>query len=300
MDFAKVIVKSNKKEAEKIKELLKSLKDHNPTMVVNHFRFGELGGELLVSFNINNEFHEMVLSKLLLNKMNIWSHDPVTKKLLAKINDTMIKGTSFQNKVDGWNEIRKQGNEETPEQATVRIEKLVQAGRYEEIMKLSKDFRNKAIADIAKERLAEAAGIAIDRMAALALTKKYEADNVIKELLALGGDQSLLNMGRSDITEKAGQAAIDICANYNDFTWDMLKIITDSKLSKVINLRAAAKFSTKVFEDPETFNVEIENAVKNINTKWLDLNMQSVEHLLTAGEVRHINELISYIKSRRV
>ena len=297
MDFAKVIVKSNKKEAEKIKELVNKLKAHHPTMVVSHLRYGELGGELLVSFNINTEHHEMVLSKLILNSMNVWAHDSVTKNLITKINDKMIKGTGSQNKGSGWDDLRKQAD--SSEDSSARIEKLVQAGKYEELLKISKDFRNKTAADLAKERLPDCVGIAVDRMAALALTKKYEADKVIKQLLEIGGDQTLANMGRSDITEKAGQAAIDVCANYKDFTWDMIKIISDNKQSKVINLRAAAKFSRKIFEDPETYNVEIENAVKNINIRWLQINMDVVHSSLTPDEIHHVDELINYIKNRR-
>lgn len=299
MDFAKVIVKSNKKEADKIKELVKKLKDHNPTMIVSHLRYGELGGELLVSFNIDTDHHEMILGKLILNNMNVWPHDSKTKALITKIKDKLIKGTGSQTKGSGWDDLMKKAGSESSEESAARVEKLVRAGRYEDLLKLSKDLRNKSLADLAKDKLADGASIAIDKMTALALTKKYEADKVIKQLLAIGSEPALINMGRNDIAEKAGQAAIDICSNYKDFTWDMMKIISDNKISKITNLKAAAKFSAKIFEDPETFNVEIENAVKNINVRWLQLNMDTVKHLLTKDEIDNIDKLISYIRSRR-
>ncbi|MBU1099664.1 MAG: hypothetical protein KKA84_04595 [Bacteroidetes bacterium] len=299
MDFAKVIVKSNKKEVDKIKELLKKLKDHNPNMVMSALRYGELGGELLVSFNIDHGHHELVLSKLMLNSMDVWPHDNDTKELMDKIKKTQVTGMASLNRGSGWDDLRKKNADEAPEETGQRLEKLVQAGKYEEVIKLAKDFRNKAIADLAKERLPDAVSIAVDRLAALALTKKYEADKVIKTLLSIGSDQTINSLGKPELSEKAGMAAISICDNYKDFTWDLMKIITDNKQSKVVNLRAAARFSAKIFEDPETYNVELENAAKNVNVRWLQINYDVVEHILSSDEKAHIDKLIDFVRGRR-
>lgn len=298
MDFAKVIVKSGKKEVDRIKELLKKLKDHNPTMVMSALRYGELGGELLVSFNIDLGHQEMVISKLMLNNMNVWPHDQKTKDLMAKIKKTQVSGTASL-KGSGWGDLRKKNTEEAPEEVAHRLDRLVQAGKYEEVIKLAKDFRNKSTAELAKERLPDAIGIAVDKLAALALTKKYEADKCIKALLTIGSDQTVNSIGKPELSEKAGMAAIDICNNYKDFTWDMMKIITDNKQSKVVNLRAAAKFSEKIFEDPETYNIELENAAKNVNVRWLQINYDVVAHILTDLERSHIDKLIDFVRQRR-
>ena len=298
MDFAKIIVKSNKKEAEKIKELLKTLKDHHPNMVISALRYGELGGELLVSFNISTNEHEMVLSKLMLNGMNVWPHDAGTKKLMAKIKESMTQGTASQ-KGSGWSDLMKKAAESTPEEVRARIDKLVQAGKYEDLIKLSKDFRSKSTADLAKESLPDCVAIAIDKLAGHALQKKYDADKCIKHLLSLGSDPTIASLNKPELLQRAGFAAIDICNNYKDFTWDLIKIIMDNRQHKLVNLRAAAKFNEKVFADPETFNIEIENAVKNLNVRWLQVNFDVVRNQMANEEVNQVTNLINYIRNRR-
>jgi len=61
----KIITITDPKTADKIKGVLQKLKEHLPNLTVAQLRYGQLGKDKLVSFNVNDDYQKLVIEKLI-------------------------------------------------------------------------------------------------------------------------------------------------------------------------------------------------------------------------------------------
>lgn len=292
----KIVVKITNKEIPKLKSIL-SLKEGEFTgMTVTGLMHGNLGDDIISSFNVDDNHYNVLIKKLVINQIRMLAPDDNVLQVIKNARPDLpqelkpIKGIT-------WKEL-KEKNAATPA-GSYNIESLIRSGSYETLIEISRDIKHDHnLVEQAKNGAAAAAFNAVEMNYNMGLRNKYEAGRYIAELVKIGTDSRLKSLRLFEVTKSAGLKAVELCEKHYDYRSELVKISNNNLLPNIVNTTAAAVFSRLVMND-ESESENLQYALKNLNVRWLLIAYDIVEVEMDSTAREYFNSLISYIKSKR-
>jgi len=293
MEFESVYTIIEQEKLASLKELIYTIKELKPGMIISSLRYENIGDEVIIFFRIDNDSYAFMVEKLIFNNVRMLIVDQRNKDLMESIqNKIHITNTDFI----GWGSSKST----TSARKTKSIEELVESGNYREVIAVSKNISSSSVlVEKAKNNISNAVYIAIDTAFQDGLRNQIEIDNSVNKLLEIASDRNLRILNKMEEMKQAGYKAIELCSQSPDFYSDLIHIANLSSLPNINNIKAAIKFSQLVLSDPETFKDEITIALKKLNTRWLGIAMDTVKKDLTEEEIIEFEKLNNLILEKR-
>lgn len=295
MEYKTINVIVNKTRVGIVKDILKNFADKLNNMKVGSPKIGKMSGKILMSFKVSENYYHMILEKLTLNEVQIITNDPDAKKAIGKAKTQLEKSKQVARL--GWNDVRKKKKFLTVEQ----IEKLAEAGRYKDILKVSKDTvnYNTTVVQKAKELLDETIEKAMNKAFDYGAKNKYDTEQYLIILLSIAGDTTLKSLKKEDLMFKAGELAIKLCSIQTSQLDKLIKIANNNNIVPILNFKALSVFTRIAFEEQEKYQDDLDIAVRDLNLRWLSMNYDVVEGKLEAYEVGHYKRMIDYVNENK-
>jgi hypothetical protein len=290
MNLEKVVIISDEKDVTRIERVIASIGQINKSLILGKIVYGRVGKDTLLSFNTDKKYYRFMLEKLRLNNVKVLTKENIVDE--EKLMRYKRKGTGAENK--GWDDLKKRKN------GPIDIENLVSAGKYQEIIKATKDIRNdqKSVED-AKLRLTEAVIIAIEAAKREYNTSVTKQEESIKKLVDIASDNNLKYPQYSELTKNSALSAIELAGRQTDQLYKLINICNNNKIHHLGPIMAFLKFASIVMEKPDLFDSDIQYAVKKLNLRWLMICYPLVEHELESHEKEQFNSFYDHISALR-
>lgn len=287
----KIIIKIVSSEIEKIEAIIQKMA-LIPSIELTPLTYGQLGSDIIASFDIDDGHFAMMVEKLYSSNLNVLpTNDKVTQVLeflYGKYGKKSFVKTPQPSTASASNP--------TPE----AIEEFKNEGKYEELLKIVKlvNAEPKLKAD-AKNAVFESVKRCIDQNYNSAFVNKYTVQTSIANLLKICSDLNLKTMNLQSMQKQAGMSVITICENYSGLLDELIKISNNSQIPYVINLKAAAKFWQIISKDIEKRPGDVANAIKTINLRFLEnaYDISNVE--LSEAEKNNFTSFRDFIRSKK-
>ncbi len=293
MNKEKVTVKIEPSEISRFKVFIEFLQSTMKDLVVSNFRYGQLGGEAIISFEVDDKNYEDFVHKLNLNHFKIISLSKEIKSDFNKISDKYYKKETWSN----LDKAKKNGTEKV---TTTFIDNLTKDGKYEELIKIIKDIRYAGeLAKYAADNLNTAIANLIKRCTLKNNTNRQDAEERIKTLIKIAGDDKLKILQKFELMNDAGKKAIEICASYKEMVDYLIQIANNNQIHNSLNILSALQFASIVLLEPEKFEIEINRAVRNLNVRYLDIAYDVVKEYLSLEQKEKFNNFIQFIREKR-
>lgn len=291
INLQKITVKMRKSQTVKLKALLGKIQETFKSLVMTQPRYGKLGDEIICSFKVSEGHYSLVIEKLIMNGMSLMFLDDKGKEVAKEATKALNKPKG--NKSAGWKDLS--GAKATLE---VSIPDLSKRGKYKDILKISKDIRyGQEKVDEAKNHLRASINNAVDKAYNKALEKRVEADNSIKTLLEISGDKDLKNANQVEVQRIAGDRAIDLILKYPNHIFQLMKMTGNRNLPYITCVKAAISFARLVMAEQEKYEIEITQAVRDLNTRWLLIAFDVVYQDLDPKDRKAFENFIKFIRS---
>lgn len=288
----KIVLKIKDEELVLIKNLLKSLKDSTKTMEINSFRYGTLGDDNLVSFNIDEDNLDLIVENLLSNGIKILQPDQEKRKS-TKVTSNDLTASQRYNQ----DEDRKLAAKESP---SLQLEVALKNGDYETVIKLSKDFRNGfEVINKAKENIDAAILTSIDKAYNKGLKSRFDIDSSVDLLMRVASDKNLKAFNKIGVQKTAGLKSVSLCEGNIDQTNNLIRICNNSLIPSIICLKAAVAFAKIIEKYPQKAEEELTVASKNLNIRWLRIALDMTGPELPQNETDIILNLIEALQSKQ-
>lgn len=292
MELKKVIANLKPDEVSKFNSVLKVLKYTQSGIVIQNLVFTDKKDSVEVTFEVNNESYNSIVEKLSLNRIALESVDEESSKIIEEANLQLERGKN-KNAFLGW----KGG---TPEKKKLTVENITSEGDYEELIKISRNV-SASKEDVEKAALKIDAAItnALEKAYSPAIQDSYYAENGLKRLLQIAGDNNLSLINKSDMRLKAGILAINICVKHKDQNFNLVTICNNSKIDNLVSATAAVRLAGILHEgsylDKKLLNV----VLKELNIKWLSSIFDGVSHKFDEKEINDFEKMIKYVETAR-
>ncbi len=293
MKTEKVTVKINSNEIARFKTLIEFLESTTTGLKVANFKYGQLGGEAIISFDVDENNYEDFVHKLNINKFTILMLSKAINMDFNKISDKYYKKESWENL-----DSKKKNTLEKVSLAS--IDGLTKDGKYDELIRISKDIRNSGeLAKYAIDNINTAVINLMRKSFTAPPTNRLDAEEKFKSLLKIASDDKLKLMQKNDLQIEAGKKAIELCSSYKEIVDSLILIANNSAIHNTLNILAALQFASIVMPEPEKFEIEINRAIRNINLRYLDIAFDVVQNYLSYDQKEKFNKLVEFIKSKR-
>ncbi|MBZ0198616.1 MAG: hypothetical protein K8H86_02025 [Ignavibacteriaceae bacterium] len=294
----KIIVKLDNKDLPKLKSILAMREGGLADLKVTGLRYGKLGDEIVISFNIDDKHHRMIVEKFILNNLKILQPDDTTIKIIEKAQVSTSMGSRFS-ETTSWSKLKEKASAAAGSGAD-SLEESIATGNYEKVVQIAKDIKNDHhTIERAITGLTAALVNAIEYNFQKGMNNKYEIDIYLSALIKIASDEKLKNLKQFVALKSAGFKAIELCETHPENLWELVKICNNSTLVNSVNIMAAVVFArnTLPFEDEQKENLEY--ATKNLNIRWLQIAFDIIEFEFDSIEVEQFNALIDYVKAHR-
>ena len=288
----KVVLKINFDDISAIKLQLKRLQERNPRLQYGPIKIGHLGDDVILSFDVEEEFYGSILEKLEFtgaksvikteNTGSVAKNDQpgIALQVDSKDAPSQFKTSSNQNKNT--------------------LENFIAEGDYEKVIELSKNVKSGyEMMKKAKEKIDDAVTNAIKITYNRAVQNKVYLEESITKLTRISSDKRLKLLNKVDLMTAAGLRAVKLCENSFENVSDLILIANNNLLPNIVVIKAAVKFSEIIFSEPEKYAEDYKYAVKYLNTRWLLIAKDVVISKITLNEKLHLKNLIDYIDSAR-
>lgn len=294
----KIICKIIPTEVNKLKSLLRGLEESTADLEITRLISGNLGDDLVISFNSEQRFQRFIIEKLVLNDFQVLPTDQLSKiyveKAQEKANSAKSQGYSGYSTGQTENKAKRKSDVEKS------LNSYIENGEYEKVIAIARDVSyGTENVEKAKTHIDKAVNIAINNAFNLGYQKKYESENSIHSLINIAADNSLRALQKNDEILNAGERAIQLCEKYRENLDILLKIINNNKLPNLLNVKAAIKFAEKVFENDSLLEDELDYATRTLNIRWLRIAIDVVAGDIGRNESILLNRLIAYIQEHR-
>lgn len=290
----KICAKIGERQGEQIKTVLRDIKESNPDLEINSLRFGKLGDETIVSFNVDNKHHRLIINTLIAQKFRIVPLTEKTKKIVDEVQPPPTPPKPV--KSPDWKEFKKR-NSGT---GNGQLDKAIETGNYKKVIEILKDIRNSSdLVAKANENLIETIETAIENARKKAQKNKYDREEAVDELISIASDKVLKGMSKIEAMRMAGNAAIEICADHQELYWQLVKICNNNGLPYNLILQSAVKLSELLLGNAEVLDEDREYAVKNLNIRWLNVSFDIIGYELDQEGKKKFDDLIDYVKENR-
>ncbi len=288
----KIVLKIKDEELVLIKNLLKALKESTKTIDISSFRYGTLGDDNLVSFNVNEDNLDLVVENLLSNGIKILQPDQEKKK-----NPKILANDITASQRYNQDEDRKLASRESP---SLQLDHALKNGDYETVIKLSKDFRNGfEVINKAKENIDTAILTAIEKAYNKGLKSRFEVDSSVDILMKVAGDKNLKAFNKVGIQKNAGLKAVSLCSGNIDQTNNLIRICNNSLIPSIICLKATVEFANVIEKFPQKAEEELTVASKNLNIRWLRIALDMTGPELPKEEIDIALKLIEVLQTKQ-
>ncbi|MCX6149997.1 MAG: hypothetical protein NTX22_05690 [Ignavibacteriales bacterium] len=293
MEFESIILVVEKEKVEVVKELINTIKYLKQNIVVTSFLFENIGEEVIVSFKIDTESYSYMLEKLLFNKIRILSVEKKNEELLESIKTKLNKRSSD---FVGWGGVKTKPSTTKPK----TLDEFVAEGNYKEVIKLSKNITlNSALQEKAKSAIPDVINHALENAFKIGLKGRFDVDEAISKLIEIASDRNLKALNKISEMKQAGFLAIELCIRNRDNYTDLILIANNSSIHNLVNVKAVIKFSQLVMINVEEYESELQSAIRTLNTRWLNIAIESVRSDLTELETAEFGKIITYVILRR-
>ena len=283
----------DQKEFITVKSILSVLKDKYPDFHVKKFKMGKVGEKKIITFKVDNKYFRTILEKFAFNDIQIMNREKAVVDFIEERKEH--KTNKLRSR--GWNEIKSQKNNITPE----NLEKFTEQGEYEKVLKETRSVPGSdyEIVKKAQSLLSTAIENAIAKDYELAQEDKYKAQESIDKLIRIASNPELKNMQKIEERIKAGETAIKICLLYDELLLELIPIANNNKVNNIVNIKAAIAFSEKIPKKKSNIPEEISEGCKSINTRWLKIAFETVQTKLKKKEITAFYKLIGFIEANR-
>lgn len=288
----KIIIKITSSEIGKIEAIIEKMA-LIPSVEMTPLTYGQLGSDIIASFDIDEGHFAMMVEKLYSAGHNVLpTNDKVTQILeflYGKYGKKSFLKPSTQPTTSASS---------TPSSST--IEEYRNSGKYEELMKIIKMVNvDSAIKDEAKNAILDSVKKCIDQNYNSAFVSKHSIPASITSLIKICSDINLKTFNLQSMQKHAGLSAIAICENYPDYRDELIKIYNNNQIPNIINLKAAIKFWTIISKNVDKLPGVVAAAVKVTNPRFLE-NAYDIAHIeLDENERTLFLEFQNFIKTRK-
>lgn len=290
MEIEKVIVICDPKKVEVVKQVVETLKEKIPTLKTTPFRYGKLGEDVIISFNIEKKYHILIVKELTVNNIQIISSDPKVKEINEKVKDKSVPSVSDY---DESNYVRK-----TPPRKN--LNDFIANGDYKDLYKIAKDYtKPKDITNLAKNNIPAAVSNAIKNFYGEGLLRKFETERCIDKLIDISSDKLLRDIHMTEQQKEAGMHAIDLCTKSKKLYGKLINIANNTAVNVLVSVKAAIVFAVYTLDNKHETAEELKRAERELNIRWLSIAVNSVWHELDNTEREKFDTIINYVKTNR-
>ena len=295
MNLKEITLVIGENEEPALKSILDLFKKKFSSFELTKYSKGSLGDESIITFKVNKQFYATLVQKLAYNDLRLFRKDEEAKEIVDEIIRQKRKAVVLPS--SGWDAVRSKKKSISQEQ----LEEFAVDGNYNEILNVVKDPVNHPaeIVNLAKKLLSDSIAISINRTYSDAIERKKEPQKQLKELLKIASDKKIKNAGKLKELKEAGFYAIELCLSETDLFPKLIDIANNSNLRSVINIKAAIEFADRIFNDQDRFADEIKLAVKKLNTRWLNIAIETAIKDFSGKEIERFNKLIRFIDEQR-
>ena len=297
MEFEKIVLKSDPRDLERLKKTVGRFSELYPNMIRSKFKYGKLGDDVITYFTVDLDHYRLVFQKLFANDFVIL---PDTEKA-SQILKELKRNAELDYNSKPANPSSKTGDQ-TDQEGTgdIRVDKLVNEGNYEELLRLSKSVGlDRTISTEVQNNIINAVEKAIELNYDNALKRRSAVSSSITNLINIASDQNLKTLQKFDIIKKAGLTAVNICKKFPDFADELITICNNNHLHNLINLTAAVAFWNIVSTDEKLYEIELSHAAKSLNYKWLEIIFDIHRVDMSHDEQESFRALVAYIRTNR-
>jgi len=298
MDLETISLLTDQKGSTAAVSAVKTIQFQNPDLEIGSPRYGQLSDKVIISYKVPQNQLRTIVSLFAKKNLQIMTKD---EELLRIINSNKVGNTSALGGPNmtgddaGGLKLRK-------EKASLGdLEDNAEKGNYGEIIKVLKDSVNyeSDVINKAKRLLESAVNTAIEMAYDNASKYQSKVSESVETLVAIASDKELKVFGKVDLMKKAGLRAIEICSDKTKHIDELIPLCNSNSTPPIINLKATAVFADAVFSDEEKFAADLSIAVRNLNTKWLQITFDIAGHELAQNEKSGFNKLLDYINKNR-
>lgn len=289
----KIVAKVSDGGINKIKQELKTLKESRPDISISSIRIGSLGDDDVISFNVNENYYQVIVDQLTSLGVNLLI--PVEKRAKEKI--VSLRSNNPANK-----DTLSSTNSRTAERqnSDLSLETAINNGDYETVIKISKDVRNKPdIINKAKDNLYNTVIGEIERLYQLGNRSRIERKECIERLVKIASDSNIRAMNNIDALKLAGSMAVKLCALPGDYVISLIQLCNNNVVPNIVSVKAAVVLSGLILNESEKSKENLEYAIKRVNIRWLLIAYDVVMGELSMEEKGQFFSLINIIKENR-
>lgn len=240
----------------------------------------------------SQSYYFMIIETLALNGFKIETNDKkvaeIYEKVRNKYKDDLAKFAEEQETARRINKIHDS------------IDDLIDDGKYTDLIKISKDITyNPETITKAKSFITLSVTNSIIKNIEKAAKYRWELNQTIESLLKIASDKPLKNYNCDQLMEQAGIIAIELSAKNEDSLNYLIKISNLKNVDPLLNIKAAIRLGGILLSNPDKYATEINKALKELNTRWLDAILDPIRNKLAANEIEIFDKFISYLKSKR-
>lgn len=240
----------------------------------------------------SQSYYFMIIETLALNGFKIETNDKkvaeIYEKVRNKYKDDLAKFAEEQETARRINKIHDS------------IDDLIDDGKYTDLIKISKDITySPETITKAKSFITLSVTNSIIKNIEKAAKYRWELNQTIESLLKIASDKPLKNYNCDQLMEQAGIIAIELSAKNEDSLNYLIKISNLKNVDPLLNIKAAIRLGGILLSNPDKYATEINKALKELNTRWLDAILDPIRNKLAANEIEIFDKFISYLKSKR-
>lgn len=277
-----------------VKAILNFLSDKYLNFRVDKFRTGKIGEDILVSFQVSDEFYRKVLEKFAYNDIPIIMKDQNALDFI----DSKKEQKRRKLRAQGWSEIIK-----TNKQLTLKeLKKLINKGKVKEVIREAKGGirSNQEIVTKARKSLSETIYIAIDNLVSYSEENNRKTQEVIDQLILIAGDKDLKLFHKNEEMTQAGLTAINLSCSNGKYYHNLISIANNTKLSNFSNIKAAIALAELVYSSSDEEISIMDDIMKSLNLRWLNITLETISHKLSSEETDLISNFLNLIASKRI
>ncbi|MBI9071429.1 MAG: hypothetical protein JEY94_07505 [Melioribacteraceae bacterium] len=292
-----VIIKPD--DLNKLKIVLRNLRNENKDLVVSSPKMGKIGKDLLISFKINNLFQTKIVKTLTENSLTILSlkdRNEILKQIKEEKKPEAENADQESEVVNkGWGDLVKAVSDKphTP------INSLINEGNYSEILKIARDFR---INNKFRKEAVNGVGAALNILIARVFRNgslSTEPLEQIETLLKIGGDQSLKLIHEEDLMKAACTKAIELATLSEDSFKHLITICNNRNIHSFSTIEAVVKLSEIIFSDADKYFYLVELSGTDLNLRWLNIAFDSRPKRMEKQKIASFKKLVDFIQERR-
>lgn len=291
MDQKQVNMIIDYKGVQKLRPLLLRFRSKSSSFNVQKIESGNYRGKILIKFFVVKEHYDTIVQKLQAQNILVVADE----ELKANFQRHLAPAENLED-----SEARKL-RQQIPSINIEELDELLKEGKAEEVLNHSRDIieQGNELINSVNSILGEAALNEIKNQKEKVKSDAESKLSGFKKLLSIASDETIHGIEDSKISEIAGDEAINICLEDNDLITELINISNNINLHSKVNLKAAIRFSEKVFGDDGDFSKELEIAVDSLNLLWLNFAREVFQKDFSEIELGSFNRLVSYISKKR-